>query len=419
MPRPSVLSPPALIVTIMLFIACAGRHSPPTGIMVREGAWRFSLSVPGGELPFLADLALDSSWHMTVYNGDEHIPVDEVRFSADSVRIHMPLFDSEFRGRVENDSTIKGLWFNYLKGGDYHIPFEAHAGHADRFPSLPSTPASVSGTWEAHFSLGTPDAYDAIGLFQQNGEHLSGTFGTETGDYRYLDGVMSGDSLYLSCFDGSHAFLFHARLQGDSLVGRFWSGSHWQEPWFAIRNPTFALRDPDSLTFLREGYDMVDFRFPSIDGGTISPKDLRFQDKVLIVQIMGSWCPNCVDETRLLTELYHEYHGRGLEVIAVAFEKHEREGEAYAALEAFRTALDIPYTIVYAGNSGKDNAAKKLPFLDHVMSFPTAIFIDRKGMVRRIRTGFYGPGTGEHYLNYKHNLTGFVEGLLSEERPHP
>ncbi|MBK9539134.1 MAG: hypothetical protein IPO12_10410 [Flavobacteriales bacterium] len=77
---------------------------------------------------------------------------------------------------------------------------------------------------------------------------------------------MDGDSLKLSCFDGSHAFLFKAVLRNDSLLGRYWSGTHWQEPWLAVRNPTFHLRDPDSLTFLKEGYDMVDFSFPSIDG---------------------------------------------------------------------------------------------------------------------------------------------------------
>jgi len=49
-----------------------------------------------------------------------------------------------------------------------------------------------------------------------------------------------------------------------------------------------------------------------------------------------------------------------------------------------------------------------------VMSYPTCIMIDRNGKVRRIRTGIYGPSTGEHYTKYKRSLEGFVEELLAE-----
>ena len=91
----------------------------------------------------------------------------------------------------------------------------------------------------------------------------------------------------LSCFDGSHAFLFKARMAGDSLVGSFWSGVHWQEPWVAVRDPGFHLRDPDSLTFLKE-----DTTRSNPDSGP--PWDIsqgpRYMGKVLLVQVMGSWC---------------------------------------------------------------------------------------------------------------------------------
>ena len=160
---------------------------------------------------------------------------------------------------------------------------------------------------------------------------------------------------------------------------------------------------------------MVDFRFPGLDGGTVSPKDARFAGKVLMVQVMGSWCPNCVDETLLLDELYAKHNANGLEVIAIAFEKYEDEARSIAALKHFRDRLQVKYPIVYAGNANKEVARAKLPFLDHVMSYPTCIFIDRKGKVRRIRTGFYGPGTGEHYTHYKRNLERFLQDLLAEQ----
>jgi thiol-disulfide isomerase/thioredoxin len=302
-----------------------------------------------------------------------------------------------------------------LKGPDHKLPFTARAGEFPRFPQVSPARMDPSGTWEVHFSPNSADSYPAIGLFerQENGT-VTGTFLTETGDYRYLEGSVSGDSLRLSCFDGSHAFLFTALLQGDSLKGAFHSGNHWQEPWVAVRNPDFKLRDPDSLTFLREGYDMVDFRFPSIDGGSISPNDPPYKGSVRVVQIMGSWCPNCVDETRLLNDLHGKHRSEGLHVISVAFERYQDTARAIAGLRHFRDVLKVDYPILYGGMAGKGEAAERLPFLNHVMSYPTLIIIDHKGSVRRIRTGIYGPSTGAHYEHHKRSLEVFIQGLLNE-----
>ncbi|MBK7554542.1 MAG: TlpA family protein disulfide reductase [Flavobacteriales bacterium] len=409
---------PAFILALLL-ASCASNEAPAP-IIPRTGAWSMTLNLGGGNtLPFSFDLSNDSAgWIITVHNGTEHIVVDDVQLANDTLRIRMPLFDSEFVGALSSDSAFTGHWANHLKGPEYRIPFTASHGAGSRFPlNGDGTARDLSGTWETHYSPGVPDAYDAIGIFSQKGTHTSGTFVTETGDYRYLEGVVDGDSMKLSCFDGTHAFLFKAAWHNDSLHGRFWSGTHWQEPWVAVRNPDFKLRDPDSLTMLREGYDMADFSFPGIDGGMISSKDAAHAGRVLMVQIMGSWCPNCVDETLLLDEMYAKYNDDGLSVIALAFEQHADSALAIAGLKRFRERLHVKYDIAYAGPASKAAAAERLPFLDHVMSYPTCIFIDRAGVVRRIRTGFYGPGTGEHYLNYRRNLEQFLERMLAEPSP--
>ncbi len=405
----------------LLLGGCYNTEPGPVMDHLRQGTWRMELDISDPKahksliLPFLFDINKDSSgWSMTVHNGEEKIILDDIVFHGDSVRMRMPLFDSEFVGAVLGDSVITGSWHNYLKGPDYLVPFRAVANSSSRFPGNEDGRLSLSGDWEAQFSPGTTDQYAALGLFNVENGIASGTFCTETGDYRYLEGKTKGDSLFLSCFDGSHAFLFAAHLDGDTLRGRYWSGNHWQEPFIAWKHPGFALRDPDSLTTLKEGYNMVDFRFPSIDGDSVSPKDERFNEHVLMVQVMGSWCPNCVDETLLLDEMFSDYHDQGLDVIAVAFERYEDPAKAVSALKRFREKLDVHYDLLYAGDSQKELAAQKLPFLNHIMSYPTCIFIDRKGTVRRIRTGFYGPSTGGHYENYKRNLRAFLEQLLAE-----
>lgn len=392
--------------------------------MPRAGHWRMALSLQDTlahttrTLPFLFDLQLDSGhWRMQIHNGTERIAVDEISLSGDSIRIRMPLYDSEFIGQVKNDSTIIGDWHNYLKGPHYRIPFIARAGDAPRFAATPVPGRLASTHWEAHFGSDSTDAYAAIGLFQEDQGHVTGTFATETGDYRFLDGVVSGDSLYLSSFNGSQAFLFMAALHNDSLSGRFWSGIHHQEPWAARPNAGFTLRDEDSLTFLREGYAMVDFRFPDVDGGQVSPKATEHRNKVVLVQIMGSWCPNCVDETLLLNELFAHHHAEGLDILGVAFERHADKDKAIAGLKRFRTKLGVHYPMAYAGTADQE-ACEKLPFLDHFMGYPTCIFIGRDGVVRRIHTGFYGPGTGEdRYAAYKRDMERFITSLLAEEPP--
>lgn len=409
-----------LAPALLLLLASCGRNEEEMVADPRTGPWLFTLDLgDGNQLPFNAELVRDSTnWSMTVLNSTERIHVDQVVVLGDSFRVQMPLFDSEFIGVFSSDTTLSGRWWNHLKGPDYSIPFTAIAGQRERFRAgEQQEPRDVSGSWETHYSVGTADAYAAIGLFEQHGRHVHGTFLTETGDYRYLEGTANGDSLLLSCFDGSHAFLFKAGWRSDSLIGRFWSGNHWQEPWIAVRNPSFALRHPDSLTHLREGYAMADFRFPLIEGGHVSPKDPAHAGKVIMVQVMGSWCPNCVDETVLLDEMYAKYNHEGLSVIALAFEKQSDSLKAIESLRKFRDRLHVTYEIAYAGKAGKEEAAERLPFLDHVMSYPTCIFIDRAGMVRRIRTGFYGPGTGTHYLNYRRNLELFIEQMLAEPMP--
>jgi len=399
------------LATLLLLSCTPGKHP------LREGPWTVELDLSTATLPFNLDFRQDSLGRdfVVVQNGEEEIIASDVMVTHDSLRIRMPLFDSEFLGMHTSDSVISGVWFNYLKGDDYRVPFIARSGGRSRFPRQSADAAlRFSGSWRVVFSPGTTGAYNSIGEFHAETDgSITGTFMTETGDYRYLAGAAHGDSLQLSCFDGSHAFLFAARAQGDTLFGNFWSGIHWQEPWVAVRNDSYRLRDPDSLSFLREGYDRVEFRFPDTDGIERSPSDTGFIGRPLLVHIMGSWCPNCMDETVLLREMHDKYANDGLRIMAIAFEKHSDPSRAMAGLRRFKSALRVPYPILYAGSASKEEATSKLPFLQRLISYPTCIFIDRQGRVLRIRTGFYGPGTGHHYAEYKRGLDEYINHLVN------
>lgn len=255
------------------------------------------------------------------------------------------------------------------------------------------------------------------GIFSQKDNRVVGTFRTTTGDYRFLEGVMDNDSLRVSAFDGAHAFLFKAKVTDSTMSGIFYSGNHFKEPFLAIRNESYELPSPDSLTFLKQGYDKLDFTFPDMNGNMVSLGGNMFKDKVVVVQIMGSWCPNCLDETKFLVDYLSKKNNKDLAVVGLAFEYAKTEELAFRSIKRLVDRIGVEYPILLAqyGTDNKEKAQEKLPMLNRVLSYPTTIFIDKKGVVRKIHTGFTGPATGDKFEEFKLEFDSFLQQLLSEQ----
>jgi thiol-disulfide isomerase/thioredoxin len=298
------------------------------------------------------------------------------------------------------------------------MPFSAQYGLDYRFTNATATPAAnLSGKWAVTFRS-EQDSYQAVGMFEQKQNNLTGTFLTATGDYRYLAGTVQQDSLYLSCFDGTHVYLFKARIgeNGSALTGGFWSSTNSYETWTASRDEKAALPDANSLTYLKKGYNKLDFTFPNAeDGKPVSLNDDRYKGKVVVVQLMGSWCPNCMDETRFLAPWYQKNKDRGVEVIALAYERVPEFSVSAPKLLKMKDRFDVEYEVLLAGINDKKAAAQTLPMIDKVLAFPSTIFVDKKGNVRRIHTGFSGPGTGKYYDEFVEEFNLFMDKLLAEE----
>lgn len=352
---------------------------------------------------------------IVIHNADEKITVDETRTKGDSLFFRMPVFDTEFRTKITPEG-LEGIFVNHYRTNERIIKFRATYGEEKRFPGVPrSNTGSVEGTWECEFSPHTSEMSKAAGKFHhiEQTPYISGTFLTETGDYRFLEGILSGDTLQLSAFDGGHAFLFTAVLKGDSLKsGMFYSGSHWQEPWTGKKNPSFVLRDPDKIAYLRDSSQRINFAFRNTKGKTVTLDDKKFLNRPVIIQIMGSWCPNCMDESRYLSGLYKEYRGKGLEIVALAFEKTSDEKKGRELLARLKEKLGIEYDILFTGVTGKDAASKALPAISEISAFPTTIFLNREHKVVRIHTGFSGPATGGEYDKFKKSTGDLVNQLL-------
>lgn len=205
--------------------------------------------VTQGELPFNFEVRYtdEQNFYIEIINGEERIKVEDIiigrdRSTAkDTVVIKLPVYNSYIRAIFEED-VMEGEWVDNSRE-NYRIPFKAYQGQAHRFTSLRKTPVmDVSGRWEATFGVEGENTYMAIGEFSQEGNHLAGAFLTETGDYCSLEGTVQEDKLYLSSFDGAHAFLFEAKILPDStLIGSLRSGKHYKTLWKARANPDFEL----------------------------------------------------------------------------------------------------------------------------------------------------------------------------------
>lgn len=401
-------------ITIFLLFLCLLSCAKDTPKFLENGFYRVSLEVQDKEeLPFIVKVISKDS--LEIYNAEEKILVDEIRYRNDSVFIQTPVFE----GYIAAKLTSKGFTGSFIKESlDRIVPVAAEKNNKVRFAIQSELkPVDMSGVWEVEFIEGSDDDdYIGKGIFKQKRNQLTGTFRTTTGDYRYLEGVVDGNTFKLSVFDGAHAFLFTGNVADSTFTGTFYSGNHWKKNFTAKRNPNYELPDENSLTFLKEGYDKFTFSFPDENGNLISIEDKRFKNKVTVVQIMGSWCPNCLDESKYYTQFYKQNREKDIEFIALAFEVAKTPEIAFKRIHRLKERISIKYPIVLAqyGSSDKKLAQEKLPMLNHIISYPTSIFIDKKGTVRKIHTGFNGPATGHKYIEFQKDFESFINMLLNE-----
>lgn len=398
---------------LMLLNGCTNSEK-----MIRptEGIWQARLEVKDKQiLPFNFELTSNEGGtiRMKILNGEETILVDEILVEGDSILIKAPVFEGYISAKLDSES-MDGVFV--IESLDRVVPFKAEFGIEERFSNVTSNTTDATGIWETVFSPGTDDSYMGKGIFSQKNGIVSGTFRTTTGDYRFLEGVMDRDSLKVSAFDGAHAFLFQAKVTDSTMNGIFYSGNHFKEPFTAVRNDNYELPSPDSLTFIKEGYEKFDFSFPDLTGEMVSLSDPSFENKVVIVQLMGSWCPNCLDESKFLVDYLENHTTEDLAVLALAFEQAKTKERALQSIQRLKDRIGISYPILLAqyGSYDKEKAQQKLPMLNHVLSYPTTIFVDKKGSVRKIHTGFNGPATGNKYEEFKVEFDSFMKELLSE-----
>ena len=416
-PAPSSVSKPAAAATdrdVML------PQSP-------VGTWRATLDSPGGPLPFRLRIEREpDKLRAVAINGREEVEFSEVTDDGETIVLRIGIYDSEIRATWADDQTLTGTWTKTTPEGRSSMDFKAQRGVRPRFsteiePPAHAVPDSIAGDWTMRFAEGDGTSYVGQAVLEHTDDRIDGTILTDTGDYRYLDGRYDNGTLELSCFDGGHAFLFRAQVQQDgTMKGDFWSRASYHATFSATRmaeGDAGPLADPYEVVGLAEGSKgRFAFSFPDLDGNVVADTDPRFSGKVVLVDIFGTWCPNCNDYAPLLAKWDERYRDRGLEIVGLAFEMTgdvERD-RTFVRRYAERHGLKFP--LLLGGTSGKTDAAAALPSLDVVASYPTTVFVGRDGKVHRIHSGFAGPATGKHHEAMVAEMETHIETLLGPQQ---
>lgn len=382
-------------------------------VTAQQGIWRGTFSLSGGqEAPFNFELK-----DQTVFllNGKERFELKGVSQRNDSLFVPIDVYDALLVAKLETNKTLSGVFRRLgASSADPGIPFKAEAGSRYRFFEQP-TAASVSlhGKWDVSIGKGPNGGNKTVGVFDQSGSKLTGTFLTTTGDYRFFEGSVKGEEFFLSAFSGSNPSLIKGKISGNELTAELIS-FRGSQPITGTRNEKAALPDAYTLTKIKEGIPF-DFSFPdAFTGKPVSLKDPKYRGKAVIVTILGSWCPNCLDESSFLAPWYKANRQRGVEIIGLAFERKNDPVFAKTRLEALKKRVGIEYDLLFAGIADKKFASSVLPALSEVLSFPTTIYINRKGEVTKIHTGYNGPATGQYYEEFVKEFNADVDQLLKE-----
>lgn len=406
---------PFVFAATLLIAACQHETSPLT-----NGVWRGVLQTDSTiDIPFNFEVYDSAGTTQVAFlNGQERLNINEVSRVGDSIIIKTPLYDTEIRALFKG-KDLSGTWIKRLPGEDQRMPFSAKPGIAWRHSESPQAATQLlTGRWSVQIVRElSADTTFSVGEFAQNGNSISGTFLTNYGDYRYLSGEMDRDNLFLSSYNGSAATLFTGHfLDSNTIVnGKIYSGPTYVADWTAKRDPSAMLPDAYSLTKLKEGESQLNFKFPDTEGRLISISDDRFKNKVVIIQFLGSWCPNCMDETAFLSPFYEEYKNKGVEIIGLAYERYAEPDKAKKAVRNLMDRFQVSYPVLLTGFTNKPaEVLTSIPQLANYSAFPTTIIIDKKGQVRSIHTGFDGPATGQAYFNYITSFKQKINDLLNE-----
>jgi thiol-disulfide isomerase/thioredoxin len=347
----------------------------------------------------------------TIINGDERVTSTAGAFDGYKLRLVFDYYDAVLEGefvRREIIGAITRTWhqrkmarnFKMWKGGEKMIVPAATEGR------------DLSGEWEMKVGEGDKQRRWRLLLTQKDGA-LTGTILTPSGDWGTMTGEFAYSKMQLTRFDVINARLLRAQLNAQGQLEGMVDLGQGDAPRKMSAERVSATA-PLATQNTKVKNPTEPFKFAGLDltGKAIDSTAPRFKNKVILIEISGTWCPNCYDEAPLLKDLYARYQTQGLEVVGLSFEYTGDTNRDLEQVKIYNQKHGISYLMLLAGSTENDDVAKKLPQLENFGAYPTTIFIGRDGLVKKIHAGFDGPATGERHRRLKAEFEETVKELL-------
>jgi len=379
-----------------------------------EGTWDATVAVNNVSVPFRIEIdGTGADVHSYFFNGNDRVnPSNRGTFQNGSLVLN---FDS-YAAKLE--TTLKDGALIGTYGGGSGSAYSFQAKRPD--PSLAATgdqhAPDISGLWE--IQVKSPKGESAWRfVVNQTGAKIDAAILRVDGDTGTLSGKFKDDKFILSHFTGERPLYVEVTPRSDGSLQLQIASFHDTQNLVALRPAEARARnlappdDPTQHTTAKDPTQPLRFSFPDVTGRVVSNTDDRFQGKVVLVNITGSWCPNCHDEAPFLEELYRKYHGLGLEIVALDFEPLEQL-KSLSRVQAFIKRYGIEYTYLIAGEPSQLN--EKIPQAENLNAWPTTFFVGRNGLVRSIHTGFTSHASGELDSRLKDDVRNEIAQLLSE-----
>ena len=347
--------------------------------------------------------------------GDEHTPIPEIQVAGDSIIVHISEYQAALRGVWDGEQWV-GSFFRYRKD-TLLLPFAARPGElpaGQPRESTPSTAIRLTGSFRVYYHDSDGIDSTSSAKFWTRGDSVFGTFIDPSGDHGLMAGIQRGDSAWLGRFIGWQANLIELYFEEGSWKGKYYARQFPPDVFTLVPRPGAEKEQLDKRrTRLKNPAKPFRFEGLTIDGDTVRNSDARFQGKAVIVDIMGTWCHNCLDEAPILQRLYEEFNDDGLEIVGLSFEVTEDPALGRSNLAIYRKRHGLTFPLLYAGSLEQKHVDESLHSqLEDFFAYPTTLFIDRKGRVRDIHWGFKGPGTGEDYQREVERFYQFVKEIL-------
>lgn len=399
---------PLFLISLSLFTGCSKQTF--------TGLWKIDLKLQRNSLPFIIELKQDKDEISGVlYNSDEKLTlngkiVEELNENLAIIEIG-PHY-SELRIKLDGD-TLDGEWVRTNKE-DYRVALKGErinspdwlVKYQNEKPDY-----QLGGNWKVKWDTDK----EGLGVFTQNGNRLKGSILTNTGDYRFLEGYIEKDLVRLYGFDGVFSFIFELKLQSSKFFsGNMLSGKSYQTSIQGVKDPHYALSDPLNMTN-KTNDKPIGKLGTSISGESIDLSEKKYNDSIKIIQLFGSWCPNCVDETKFFNRWRKENSelAKNIQFVALAFENFKDEKQAIRALKKSKAKLEMDYPLILVDYDKTIKPQDVLP-IDKARAFPTTLFLNKKNEVVKIHTGFSGQATGAFFENFEKLFTQTVTDLLNK-----